>query len=223
MPFQITRETRFIKGKSPVFDFNIEGYSHLETPTESSAGSLLYISNQYAFHPRKDLDFCMYQAKNLESVFAEIVLPKKTNIIVGSIYWHPSMPIDLFNHQFLIPFLHKVSSENKQILLLGDFNINLLNPSDDSGVSSFVDILGSHLILPEILLPTRITNHCKTLIDNIFSTLIGISNVSGNLIQSISDHLPQFCVFPARLNDHAKDECQFQNWSKFNQTKRRLS
>jgi hypothetical protein len=33
------------------------------------------------------------------------------------------MSINLFNSDFLKPLLHKIVSEKKQILLLGDFNI----------------------------------------------------------------------------------------------------
>jgi len=40
------------------------------------------------------------------------------------------MPTQLFNSEFLGPLLHKISSEKKQIILLGDFNINLLKADE---------------------------------------------------------------------------------------------
>ena len=61
----------------------------------------------------------MYQTQNLESVFAEIILPNQTNIIVGTIYKHPKMSIDSFNFDFLTPLLHKVSLEKKKSYYLG--------------------------------------------------------------------------------------------------------
>ena len=145
--------------------------------------------------PRKDLDRTCYLFKNLESVFIEIPRPAKTNLVVGTIYRHPCMSIELFNSDYLKPLIQKLSKEKKQILLLGDFNINLMK-CDDEPVNSFLDILGSNLLLPQILLPTRITNHSKTLIDNIFSGPTTSASISGNLCYSISDHLPQFCIFP---------------------------
>ena len=70
-------ETRFLNHQEPLFDFSIPGYSHISTPTESSAGGvLLYISNSFAFKTRPDLSKLVYQSKNLESVFAEIIVPK---------------------------------------------------------------------------------------------------------------------------------------------------
>ena len=59
------------------------------------------------------------------------------------------------------------------ILILIQFIANIMNvrteQPQDTGLSAFMDILSSHLILSQILLPTRITAQSKTLIDNIFS------------------------------------------------------
>jgi len=173
-------ETRFLINRDPVLNFNLSGYSCVHTPTKSTAGgALLYLAEHLSFKPRIDLDQILYRPKLLESVFAEINLPKKPNIIVGTIYKHPGMPLDVFNSNHLESFLLKLSKENKQIMLLGNFNINLLNMTEDNNISSFVNNLGSHLILPQVLLPTRIAEHSKTLIDNIFSSLTGHESYSG--------------------------------------------
>ena len=170
-------------------DFAIPDYKKFFTPTESSKGGVaLYISNSYSCKPRKDLDQLCYLSRNLESCFAEIILPNSTNIIVGTIYRHPKMTG--FNQDFLKPLLSKTSSEKKQLLLLGDFNLDLLKCEDDSEIMTFMDILDSNLILPQILLPTRITDDSKTLIDNILSSPSDNGTVSGNICYSISDHLP---------------------------------
>ncbi|XP_057298769.1 uncharacterized protein LOC130629535 [Hydractinia symbiolongicarpus] len=208
-------ETRFIKGSPPTFNYHIEGYQCLSTPTESSAGgSLLYISDQYNFIPRTDLDDIMYQYKYLKSSFAEMILPNTTNLIVGR---HPCMSTNSFNRDFLKPLLNKVSIEKKQILLLGDFNKNLLKLNEDAELSAFIDILGSHLILPQILLPTGIAATSKTLIDNIFFSVTGQPSISGNLIHMISDHLPQFFILPDQLTNNSEKNIQYQNWSKFDE------
>ena len=117
------------------------------------------------------------------------------------------MPITLFNSDYLKPLLHKITSEKKQILLLGDFNINLLKCDDEPEIASFMDILGSNLILPQILLPARVTDLSKTSIDNIFSSPSDSGTISGNFCHSISDHLPQFCLFPSlSSNEIEKNE-----------------
>ena len=50
--------------------------------------------------------------------------------------------------------------------------------------------------IPLILPPTRINSHSNTLIDNIFSNVIDLDIISGNLTATISDHLPQFAIIP---------------------------
>ena len=173
-------ETR-IKSDTPNVNLSLPAYTMIHTPTESSAGgALLYVSNRHSFKPRTDLTSICYKSKQFESVFVEITQPKKGNLIVGSLYRHPTMSIEEFNINFLLPLLEKVSLENKTLLLLGDFNIDLLKCDIIPSNSSFLDILCSHSILPSILLPTRLTPNSKTLIDNIFISSSKYELTAGN-------------------------------------------
>ena len=108
------------------------------------------------------------------------------------------MGICTFNDHYLNPLLDNLSKEaNKTIVLLGDFNIDLLNFDTSEYVSTFLDDLASNLLQPQILLPTRISNNSKTLIDNILCNILNTlvkSAMSGNILSSISDHLPQFFI-----------------------------
>ena len=79
---------------------------------------------------------------------------------------------DFNNKNHLNTLLDKLSKENKQVFLLGDFNINLLNYNDHQPTNEFLDSLASNSFIPYILQPTRITSHSKTLTDNIFSNII---------------------------------------------------
>ena len=83
---------------------------------------------------------------------------------------------------------------------------------------TFFNILGSCLLSPQILLPTRITTRSKSLIDNIFSTFTDFESLSGNICHSISDHLPQFCVFKSVTATAENDTPRFRSdWSKFDE------
>ena len=132
----------------------------------------------------------------MESTFIEIVNPRKSNIIVGVIYRHPSMDLADFNCNYLNKLLENVSKEQKSIFLLGDFNVNLLNYNEHNQTNEFLDSLASNSFIPLILQPTRITSNSNTLIDNIFSNNINPDIISGNLAVTISDHLPQFAIVP---------------------------
>ena len=78
------------------------------------------------------------------------------------------MDVDLFN-EYLEKLLKKITSEKKIAYLMGDFNLDLLKTETDEKIGNYYDILTSHLFVPHITLPTRITTRSKTLIDNIFS------------------------------------------------------
>ena len=68
----------------------------------------------------------------------------------------------------MMPPLNKLSNENKDIMILVNFNVNLINCNDDKNSSNFLDTMLSHSFLPFITTPTRITRNTKTLIYNIF-------------------------------------------------------
>ena len=99
----------------------------------------------------------------MESTFIEIVNPKKSNILVGVIYRHPSMDLADFNCNYLNKLLDNISKEQKSIFLLGDFNVNLLNYNEHNQTNEFLDFLASNSFIPLILQPTRITSHSNTL------------------------------------------------------------
>ena len=51
---------------------------------------------------------------------------------------------------------------------MGDFNINLLNYSNDKDTTTFLDTMFSSSFAPFITLTTKVGNTSETLIDNIF-------------------------------------------------------
>ena len=83
-------ESRLSQKKPQTTNINLTGYSIEQTPTESSAGGiLLYISQNFSYKQRKDLQ--IYYPKELESMFIELTIPNKPNFTVGAMYKHPSM------------------------------------------------------------------------------------------------------------------------------------
>ena len=70
-----------------------------------------------------------------------------------------------------------------------------LNYSEHNQRNEFLDSLASNTFIPLILQPTIMTSQSNTLIDNIFSNIVD-PDISFNLIATISDHLPQFAIFP---------------------------
>ena len=118
-------ETSEQKDSSFITKVTIEGYNFYHTPTTiSKGGCCIYVKNDFDVFERDDLKV---QNDHFQSVWTEIKNKKSKNIIFGCIYRSPNKKHDVVD--FLTHFdsiLKKVSKENKEIYICGDFNIDLL-------------------------------------------------------------------------------------------------
>ena len=124
----------------------------------------------------------------LETLFIEIMNPGGKNIIVGVIYRPPNNNPREFLTQFS-DLLRSPAFINKDVFLMGDFNINLLNHEHNNLSQEFLETLLSASFLPLISKPTRVTNSSTSLIDNIFSNVIPHPD-SYIVLSDITDHYP---------------------------------
>ena len=111
-------------------------------------------------------------------------------------------------------------------IVMGDFNLDLLKFDTDSFLNSML----STFFQPQILQPTRITDHTAILIDNIFlNSNRETFTISGNFIYDLTDHLPNFLIIsnytclPNNIKMYRRDyshfsesafieDCQSVNW-----------
>ena len=188
----------------PKIDISLSGYhSPYCKPTEAEkGGTILYVSNELTVKPRKDLE--IYESKELESNFVEIVNTKTSNDIVGVIYRHPKMDTSVFIDKKLNHLTNILAKEkNKKVYIAGDFNFDLLQYSNHPDTANFFDKMTSNLLVPLILIPTKINTKNDTLIDNIFTNQFNSQTISGNLTVNFSDgHLPSFSIFPKSNQNH---------------------
>ena len=205
-------ESRLQKSKQHISNIYLPNYVYKHTPAESSkGGTLLYLDQNLKYKLRKDLN--IYHKGMIESTFVEIINKNEKNMVAGCIYKHPKQIIPDFLGNHLLPLLEKLSHENKQILKMGDFNINLLN-YDDKNTGNFLDTMFSYSYLPFINTPTRVTGHSKTLIDNIFYNKPMLNITAGNRSSAISDHLIQFLIEPSSSNSKLEQICKLQRCCK---------
>ncbi len=100
-----------------------------------------------------------------------------------------------FYNQFIEEFAHilvNLDKNNKDVILAGDFNIDLLKINEKYIRSEYFDMLTSNSFYPKITVPTRLTNTHGTLIDNFLCKLTDntFDTLSGVLIKMFSDHQP---------------------------------
>ena len=112
---------------------------------------------------------------------------------VGVCYRPPNSNFTLFQ-TFLDEKVSLLRSTGENVILCGDFNLDLLKINEDAASSSFFNGMNAFSLLPVITKPTRITDSSCTLIDNIFSSYLS-NFTSGILTADISDHLPIFIVY----------------------------
>ena len=88
-----------------------------------------------------------------------------------------------------------IEQENKLILVMGDFSINLMNYENHTPTNDFINMMSAYYFQPSVLPPTRFTDSTSTLIDNIFvNNATGSNMQSGNIFFQISECFPQFCM-----------------------------
>ena len=150
-------------------------------------GLLIYVHNDFLWEP---LDI-RESTTGWENLFIKIrhkSLGSKPYII-GNVYRLPKELLPEF-HTFMDEFaetLETLQVNRNAIYLCGDFNIDLLKINTKIHYNTFYNNLIAAGYLPRISLPTRVTNHSATLLDNIFSTEFG-NNDSGVIVNNISDH-----------------------------------
>ena len=130
----------------------------------------------------------------VESIFINI---KSNNIVhtFASIYRHPSSNITHFNES--LNHCLKTFNNNNMLLIAGDINIDLLKTNMPS-TQEYLNTMLSYNLIPNIIIPTRVTDRSSTLIDHIFVRLpkshMKNKITSGNFITDISDYFSNFVI-----------------------------
>ena len=94
--------------------------------------------------------------------------------------------LQIFNDKF-VDTLEILQSKRLQTYLCGDYSIDLLKIFQKNQYNIFFENLIIAGFQPKLSLPTRLTSHSATLIENIFCNRID-NNESGIIINHISDH-----------------------------------
>ena len=152
----------------------------------------------------------------------EITVRHGKNIIVGFVYRPPNQNTALFLDKFN-DILSRISKDNKQCYVMGDFNLDLLQYNHHTPTQEFFDTLFSHAFIPLISNPTRLTSYSATLIDNIFTNNLSQNILNGIVLNYLSHHLPVFAYFSGKTLTRDGENKVFinkitnENLRKFNQ------
>ena len=201
-PFNIIAITETWINNERGMDFELEGYEMIckNRENKNGGGVALFVDKNLTYKVVKNMSTVINDV--FECVTIEILMEKKKNIIVSCMYRTPGSNID----SFINWVAEKCTKTNhKTMFICGDYNIDLLNPNKHRMTDEFINTLYSLSLYPKITRPSRITSHCATLIDNIFTNVLDNNIISGLLINDITDHLPVFIVYNCNYNKTSKD------------------
>ena len=135
----------------------------------------------------------------------------KRDLTVAAIYRQPNgQNYDRFISE-LEKFLTLTDKRNNEVILAGDFNLDLLKYDNHLPTANYYDLITNHKFIPRIVRPTRIKKLSATLIDHIFSRdgkhmISGIidTEIAGN--SGYTDHFPVFTILNNDLEKNPKRE-----------------
>ena len=204
-PFKILvfTETWLTKNNADLCKFHEYSSVHLLRPIDQSidfkekgGGISIFVHNNIQYNHRSDLDLIL---PFMECCFIEVIFNEKKYMIAG-VYRIPNTDINLFIDK-LNEIIEPLKSSS-ELILLGDFNINLLN--NDSNKNAFELCLQSNYLVPTILAPTRVATKTlqngsqittETLIDNVLIKP-NTNHYSGLIESTITDHYPIYISIP---------------------------
>ena len=167
-----------LSSKNSDSDLAMPGYNivRLDPTVFNETGLLVYISQSISF--KRTTAFENY---HIESTWLEVNLKRHKPIMVGFLYRNPAERMDW--HARFNDLMEAVNLKANEIIVLGDFNLDLMKPN--YRWTQLYENLGLILLNNK---PTRITNTSETLIDHIYV------NAMQNIIE--------ICTTPCGCSDH---------------------
>ena len=166
-------------------NIQIRGYQFVHVDSASNAGDMgIYISDNNELNHASPYSITV---DGCENIWISINTNTSQKYLIGLIYRHPKSNVFEFTAKFN-ECLQKVNGANIKCIVLGDYNIYLLNNTAAS-VISYLHMLNSNAL---IFKSTRVTETSSTLIDHIYCNDINCDIVPGVYNYEISDHFPIF-------------------------------
>ena len=179
---------------------SIPGYTLISDAyrISSHCGVGIYLNNDFSYERK----FINNTSAVFESMAIEIwkndTITNSGKYLISSVYRPPSVLVDTlisFIGEFT-SYLDDVQKVYRKAYICGDININLLKIHENNHYNSFYENITSNGFMPQITLPTRRSDTCNTLIDNIFTNNFEKNHKNLILTRTISDHQMTCCMLP---------------------------
>ena len=179
-----------IKNHTPAKRYSIPGYKLIKVNRNNERKGGVGIFFKDIYKPKKIN--IRYEALQPELLFTEVEI-NKNKVAVGVVYKSPKTSYRIYAEiQEILAF---ITTKYNHVMLLGDFNIDMLKKDRESDFLNNV-ILQPFNLIQVIKEPTRITSGTATNIDHIFVTNDSNVKASGVVdFPGISDHCLIFMAY----------------------------
>ena len=161
---------------------------HTTRTSQRGGGVSIYVKEWLSSKIISHLSFC---SSNIEVCTVKIEINSFSFYIIA--LYRPHLdPLELFIDN-LCDILNDNELRNKNIIVTGDLNVNILNNSPQANL--LLNTLQAFYMLPLITQPTRFSHDSNvppSLLDQIWTNKPIISTESGIILFDLTDHLPTF-------------------------------
>jgi hypothetical protein len=168
-------------------------------------GILVHVPDSIRSHRRIDLE-----RDHIEAIWLELQVEKST-ILLCQIYRPPNSAKCILED--LSDVIEQASNERKELMIMGDFNCNILAPNTTTNF--LTSIMEEHQLCQLISQPTRVTSQSRTLIDLCFVST-PTCFTSGVIPLAGSDHLLIYASRPGRSGRFKQPMKEIRSFKKCN-------
>ena len=163
-------------------EIKIEGYNLYRKDRDNGmehGGIVIYIKEGIDYNVDVNIDI----DNDIEAIFTEINLPCTKPIILGTVYRQPDSNAEHLSK--LDQLLQSVTANYNEIIVVGDFNLDLYKPNYSKKVNNLAKNSHFTQLINE---PTRITQETSTILDLAFVSHPEMITTHGVHHLGLSDH-----------------------------------
>ena len=165
----------------------------------AGGGVCIFIHELIDFKERKDFSI----SKNDNEILSTEITNK---IILSSVYRPPDTSLKEFKNS-LKPIFDDIRRNSKDLYLVGEFNINVLDSENNVKVKNFVNFAFQNSLIPLINKPTRVTRINATAIDHILTNAFLNKQIETGIIKTeSSDHFSIFLITDPITSSEVKNK-----------------
>ena len=176
--------------------YALDGYTFFSKPRGTRGGGVgMYVLNE--------INCSMIQNIQCGEILSINCILNQKTLQISVIYNPPDKSKPQFCDE-LDSFLESISTRNSHALILGDFNIDILNNTNTGNLyRNIVHQNGFQMLISQ---PTRETTTTKTCLDHIFTNSIDVFESGVVLKHNITDHYPVYCKLSTRIEAPKSEE-----------------